>query len=208
MKRAHEGETTLNAVLAYARQLAQNADRAMAADPYAKPYRPSEAAAKRCYYLHLAEVKRRDLDHMDGLSPEIVEIVEQAHIAEAATAALQTLAGRARKQEREKAEDDETSKRSLARLQRRRREAERDREQSRQGLSIGQRLDRALARFSVVPSVSAVEVGWSTPSSESSGLPAYHGDSAGEAKHIALRAVREIEGLLDGHVMRDVEKAA
>lgn len=206
MKR--ESETTLNAVLAYARQLAANADRAMAGDPYAKPYRPSEAAAKRCYYLHLAEVRRRDADHMGGLSPELVEIVEAQQIAEAATSALQSLAGRARKQEREKAEDDETSKRSLARLQRRRREAERDRDQSRQGLSIGQRLDRALARFSAVSSVGAAQVGWSTPSSESSGLPTYHGDSAGEAKVIALRAVREIEGLLDGHLCRDVEKAA
>lgn len=193
---------TLNAVLEYARTLNLRADIAVARDPYADPYRPTEGAAKRVFYHHYAEIRRRD-----DANPEITQPDEIAQRSEAAQLSLQTLAGRIREKERGKQQDDQISKRSLERHQRRQREAAKDREQRRRGLTIGQRLDGALAAFSVVGSTSAAQIGWSTPGGER-GLPASDGDAAGEAKYVALKMVREIEDLLDNHQRRNVANAA
>lgn len=193
---------TLNAVLEYARTLNLRADIAVARDPYADPYRPTEGAAKRVFYHHYAEIRRRD-----DANPEITQPDEIAQRSEAAQLSLQTLAGRIREKERGKQQDDQISKRSLERHQRRQREAAKDREQRRRGLTIGQRLDGALAAFSVVGSTSAAQIGWSTPGGER-GLPTSDGDAAGEAKYVALKMVREIEDLLDNHQRRNVANAA
>lgn len=193
---------TLNAVLEYARQLNLRADVATARDPYADPYRPTEAAAKRVFYHHFAEVRRRD-----AADPEIETPDEIAQRAEASHLALGTLAGRAWEKQCAKQEADQVSKRSLERLQRRQRDTDRDRDQRRRGLTIGQRLDEALAAFSVVSSVNAAQVGWSTPGVDRP-VPTSSGDAGGEARDVALRAVREVESLLDAHQRRDVGRAA
>lgn len=191
---------TLNAVLEYARTLNLRADIAVARDPYADPYRPTEAAARRVFYTHYATVRARD-------ELSATEVDEIAQRSDAAQLALQTLAGRTREKERAKQQDDQTSKRALERHQRRQREAARDRDQRRRGLTIGQRLDEALARFSVIPSVGAAEIGWSTPGTDQP-LPTSHGDTGGEAKYIALKVVRQVEDLLDNHQRRNVANAA
>jgi hypothetical protein len=187
---------TLNAVIEYARTLNLRADLAAARDPYADPYRPTEAAAKRVFYHHLAAI--RDAES------EQDEVTQRS---EAAKLALNTIAGRARDKEREHQENELVSKRSLERHQRRQREAARDRDARRRGLTAGQRLDRALAQFSVIGSVGAAQIGWSTPGSEQP-LPANHGDAGGEARYLALKVIREIEDLLDRHQRRDVSNAA
>lgn len=192
---------TYKAVAAYVAQLAVRGELARARDPYATPYEPTDAAAKRVYHFHLADIRGRD-DANPDFEPD-----ETTQVAEACQLTIQTLAGRVREKERDHQEDELASKRALERHQRRQRQSERDRTARRLALSPGQRLDRALGAFSTVSAVGASQVGWSTPSSER-GPVVNHGDPAGEAKHIAIKAIQEIEALLDRHQLRDVHKAA
>lgn len=201
---------TLRAVLDYQKKLELRAELQIARNPYAKPYSPKEEAAKRLFYGHLATIKRRDTEAIMAaqVAGEPVPIIDDlAQRGEAAALAVQTLAGRARVREREQQQEDQRSVRSLERLQRDRARAERDRQQQRNGLTVGQRLDRALAAFSVIPGASAAPIGWSTKGSDRPEL-AKHGDPSGEAHYVAIKAVREIEDLLDRHRLRDVSKAA
>lgn len=196
---------TINAVVRYAETLRLRADShhnrvaTHQADPHYHPYRPTEAAGRRLYYDQLARIRQRDND-LDNPDP-----VAQTH--EAAQRSLEILATRAREPEREYAEQEETSRRSLERHRRRRREAERDKEAARLQLTIGQRLDRALAQFSVIPAVSAAAIGWNTPGNDVPAL-SNHGDPGAEAHNTAIRTIREIEALLDRHQLRDLERAA
>lgn len=196
-KTASPEPMTINAVLDYAHKLGLRAELQVARNVWAKPYHPTQEAAKRLFYTRLAEIRRRDgTDDTDEQQRD-----------EAARAAVETLAARARDAEREQQEADQVSERSLLRLQKRHREAQRDREQQRNNMTVGQRLDAALAAFSVIPATGAAQVGWSTPGSDRPGL-AKHGDPSGEAHYLAIKAVREIEDLLDRHRLRDVSKAA
>lgn len=170
-------QPTLKAVLAYAQTLHQRGESQKARDPWAKPYQPTEAAARR-------------------LNSEV-----------GSARALEVLASRAAMADRGYREEAEIAKHSLERHKRRTQKTDRGREQERQGMTPGQRIDRALAAFSVVPAVGAAQIGWSTKGSDKPGLTK-HGDPAGEAKYLALKAAREIEGLLDRHQRRDLDKAA
>jgi hypothetical protein len=168
---------TIKAVLAYAQTLRQRGGLQIAKDPWAKPYQPSEAVARKLCVQH---------------GPD---------------RALEILAMRASMADKEYREEAEIAKRSLERHKRRTQHSDRDREQQKLGLTAGQRLDRALAAFSVVPAVSAAQVGWSTKGSDRPSLT-NHGDPSSEAKYLALKAVREIETLLERHKRRDIDKAA
>lgn len=201
---------TLKAVLAYQQTLQLRAAIAKARNPWADPYVPTEEAAKRLFYLRLTEVRRRDelaTQEAEQAETPVPEFTDEQQRDQAAHLAVETLASRAREVEREQQEADRVANRSLERLQRRRREAERDRQQKRNELTVGQRLDRALAAFSVVPATGAAQIGWSTPGSDRPGL-AKHGDPCREAHYVARKAIREIEELLDRHCLRDVSKAA
>ena len=170
-------QPTIKAVLAYAQTLRQRGESQRARDPWAKPYEPSEATARKLCTQH------------------------------GPAEALQILAGRAASAEREYREEAEIARFSLERHKRRVQKTDRDREQQRQELTVGQRLDKALAAFSVIPAVGAAQIGWSTKGSEKPGLTK-HGDPSGEAHYIARKAVREVEQLLDRHQRRDLDRAA
>lgn len=168
---------TIKAVVAYAQTLRQRAETQKVRDPWAKPYEPSEAVARKLCVQH----------GPDG--------------------ALQILALRASMAEKDYREEAEIAKRSLERHKRRTQHTDRAREQQRHGMTAGQRIDNALAAFSVIPAAGAAQVGWSTKGSDRPSLT-NHGDPAGEAKYVALKAAREIEALLDRHKRRDLERAA
>jgi hypothetical protein len=170
-------QPTIKAVLAYAQTLRQRAETQKVRDPWAKPYEPSEAVARKLCVQH---------------GPED---------------ALQLLAGRAAAAEREYRQEAEIAKFSLERHKRRTQKADRDREKERLSLTAGQRIDRALAAFSVIPAASAAHIGWSTKTSDKPSLK-NHGDPSSEAKYVALKAAREVENLLDRHQRRDLDKAA
>lgn len=170
-------QPTIKAVLAYAQTLRQRGETQKLRDSWAKPYQPSEATARKLCSQH------------------------------GAAEALQVLATRAALADREYREEAEVAKFSLERHKRRAQKTDREREQQRQGLTPGQRVDKALAAFSVVPAVGAAQIGWSTKGSDKPGLTK-HGDPAGEARYIAFKAAREIESLLDRHQRRDLDKAA
>lgn len=177
MSKQEPEKATIRAVLALAQTLRQRGELQVGRDPWAKPYMPSEAVARKLCSQHGPE--------------DAIEILNY----------------RAKAKDTEYRDQQELSRRSIERHKRRQKDAKADREKQRRGLTVGQRIDKALAEFSLVPAASAAQVGWSTPSTDRSGL-SNHGDPAGEAKYVALRAAREVEALLDAHKTRDIEKAA
>jgi hypothetical protein len=138
---------TVKAVLAYAEQLRGRAERDRLADPYADPYAPSVAAARKVYQAAAATVRRND--EAAGL-----ERPAEEQNAEAATMAQAELASRVVLNERETRRQREETHRSERRHARRQRIDRANRQAAQAGLSLGTRLDRVIAGLGLLSEIS------------------------------------------------------
>lgn len=169
---------TVKAVIAYAQQLRREGEQRARADVWAKPYMPSDAAARKL---------------SQRLGPD---------------GAISHMRARAAGQIRVEREEREEAERREARHARRQRQARRDLEARRSGLTVGQRIDHALAQLVTVSNVTAARLdGDRVRGGEQSHVPAFAGDVHGAARQRALDAADYIENLLDKARTRDATAA-
>lgn len=177
-----EGESgpTVKAVLAEAQRLRERAERELAADPYAKPYSPSDRLAYSLTAQHGPEGALREL---------------QRRAVEAAA--------RYREQ-------TEISERARKRLDRQHRVAEAGRRQRLSGMTLGQRLDEALAALSTASEVGAA--GFEAPVSHGKSDGGSPGQAEGRALYLRERALLLVTQIEDevprGRRRTDEGKAA
>jgi hypothetical protein len=170
---------TVRAVVALAAELRARAARRLAQDPFARPYGPSEAAARRLSQRYGSEK------------------------------ALMLLRGRALEAERRDQERDVESQRSLERLAQHRAAFERRRAKARERLTFGRRIDLALAALETVSGVPAATTGGAVVhGGEPDHAPPVVGDPVGRARGIAKWAAQEIEAELDAARLRDLKAVA
>lgn len=173
------GAPTVKAVVAYAAKLRVAAAAATAASPWARPYAPSEAAARK-------------------LSQRV-----------GPAAALQVLRARALEAERRDRERDRRSDASLDLLARRRERDDKARARRRARRTLGQRLDAALAELATVCAAPAARVGGDVVhGGEGDRTPAWVGDPSATARKIAHDAVLAVERELDHARRRELGSAA
>lgn len=193
---------TVRAAVAYANQLRLKGDIEAARDPYASPYRPTEASARK---LCARKANEAVLELPADATPEQVE---QAR-ATGPARAIAYMAMRAKQHATDRAEQDEISHRAEQRLKRRQEQHRKHRDQERAHLSPGKRIDDAIARLSLVASPAAAKLGRDVgEDAEKDRTPAWSVDASSRARMIALRAVREIEALEDEMTTRDLRTAA
>lgn len=197
------GVTTVAAVVAYADQLRIRAMRVMNPDspqhdPYARPYYPTTAAARK-----LCQRKARELVRALGPDPSS-EAVEQAE-ARGPAAAKEEMAYKAARAERVYREQRERSDLSRKRSVRNQRRAARDREAQLEGLTLGARLDNALAEFAVVGAGPATQFEPRISGSEERAGPGAPGDPAMKARIVARDAVAKVEDELESARRRRLE---
>jgi hypothetical protein len=169
---------SVKAVVEYAKQLRDEADRLEAADPWASAFRPTEAAARRMS-------ARR--------GPE---------------AAIDPLRRRAAKHKRQHREDEQTASVSLGKHKNRQQHYREKLEKERGHLSPGARIDGAIARLSLVASPAGAQIGQSVHGGTPDHTPAFCVDAADKARRLALLCARQVEALEDELRVRDVSKAA
>ena len=172
---------TVKAAIAYAEQLEQEAQKQIVADPDAAPYRPpSEAGVRK-------------LCQRKG-TPE---------------GAIDYMRARAAMCQREARENAETARAALTRHSQRQGKHLRKRNEARDHMSEGTRIDQAIARLSIVGSPAAMQLAGDTVhGGEPNRLPAFTVDAAAKARHIARKARTEIEALEDSLTLRDMNQAA
>ena len=161
---------TTAAVVAYARQLRARAEKE--ADPYYKPYAPSDEAARKMVQRH----------HGD------------------ASEALKTMKARAALDRREHDEKETEAKRSEDRHRRRQQQDERDKQAKLAGVTKGQRIDTVRAQATVLAAASAASTDSGRISSSSSGgtgLPRHGGDTSAAVEFAVDECIRTIERLVD-----------
>jgi hypothetical protein len=141
-------QPTVRAVLKYAEQLRQRASRECLLDPYADPYAPSEAAARKVFQGLAAQIRRRAADAG-------IERPEEEIAGEAATAAIQELASRVVMRERETRHQREAAQRAERRHARRQRQARAEEQARLAGITLGDRLDRAMRDIEMLSEVRA-----------------------------------------------------
>jgi hypothetical protein len=196
---------TIKAVIAYADRLRARAENVMnpdsrAYDPYARPYYPTTYAARKVYHDALAAIQREDAALLAAEPDTLIDADDQRH--RAAERALATMATRARRRELEHADEELTAQRALDRHKRRQRQSAHDRDAVREGWTLGQRLDHALAQFSVIAAPGAAPVGKQVGKGDPGGV-SNHGDPSGEAAYVARKLIRQVEELLDKARLRD-----
>lgn len=186
---------TVRAVLAYAEQLRNRAQRERDLDPYADPYSPSEGAARKVYQAALALVRRND-------QADRIERTDEERADVAAGVALRELAARVVLQERATKEANVVSDRAEKRHARRQRQERAERQAAMAGLSLGTRLDRAvnaLALLSETPAQSFSEEGVITSTKERSGPPRQalppdrYSTLLADARHLVHRLEEELD---------------
>lgn len=191
---------TINAVVEEANRIRTAAGNQMLSDPYAKPYYPTTAAARR-----LAQMKAREqvLRLPVGCGDPALDDAR----AEGYRLAIVELQFRAQQAEREYRQDcrESTDRRNNHRgfLKR----TARERDDARHDKTFGQRLDAALANLLVVASASAAQAldavhvsGGGAP-----GDPMFPGDPSSKARAIARDAVRQVERELESARRRLLE---
>lgn len=137
-------------------------------DPWFTPYAPTEAAARKMCQRY---------------GPD-----------QALTRLRQSAAARRRQYDDEQGE----AKRAQDRHRRQQRQGDRDRNAARQELTLGQRLDQALASASMIAAPPASPLDGDRISvAPSRSAPRFPGDPAAFCRHVALDAVRKIESELD-----------
>jgi hypothetical protein len=170
---------TVRAVVAYAEQLRDQAEKLMRADAFARPYYPTSASARRL---------------SQRLGPE------------AALVRLRELALRHERRDRER---DAESVVSLGRLRDRRANADSRRSRALAGMRPGERVDRALAELATISAAPAAGIGGDVVhGGEGDHEPRWPGDPSAKARRIALDAARAVEGELEAARRRDLEAAA
>lgn len=193
---------TVAAVVAYADVLRRRAMRVLAPDsteydPYAKPYYPTTAAARKL-------CERATREETAKLGPNPTDDQLTAARAAGAQAALEEMAWRAGRADTKRQEEERNTTEARHRLAARHRRATRDREVQLGALTPGQRIDRALAALATVSA--APGTGFDT---RISGTQDYlvigHGDPTEKAKAIARDAVRGVEAELEAARRRLVE---
>lgn len=210
-KTTTEAPMTVKAVIAYAEQLRARAHRIRASDPYLEhnttyPYGPTDGAARREYTRQLVAIQNRDHDQLATVTD--VDAFLERQRAEAAERAISELRDRWQRREAAWKQDEQTADRSLARLRRRREAAQRDTDAQRAGLTLGQRLDAALAEASVVAAPGASQLNGDRVHGGDRGVLADHGDPAARVRDVAYRAVRDAEAMVEGLRRRDLGRAA
>lgn len=208
---------TVRAVVAYAEQLRAQADRKIAADPWADPYRPSEAAARKLAQRRTNErIRNLVADHRAGAITDATledQLAEAPHVG--AQAALDELAARAADQEAAERAQRERSERSLKRLQRHRAQDYRDQAARQRGFSPGQRLDHALAQLAVVSDLPAsrldgdrVHGGDTRPIPVDKDGNAHVDSTFSTARRKVLDLADDLERLVENAERRDIGTAA
>lgn len=194
---------TLKAVLAEVDRLLTKAQRVMAQDPYARPFYPSTYNAKReCQKL---TKQAREQLIADGVPP--AEAAAQAdRVGPAKT--LAWLRARETFHDREIRRQVEEAERTVKRHRRRQMEAKRNREATRRGLDLGQRINAGLAALSVVGTPKAATLdGDVVTGSRAAPEPQWQGDPAHRARKKALEAVEFVENEVENARRRRVEES-
>lgn len=191
---------TLKAAVKYALELQRRADQEIARDPYASPYRPTEASVRKLA-SRMAGEATRDLP-VDATPEQIADAK-----ASGPQRAILYMRMRAKQHSSEYAEQNEIAARSEARHKHRQEQARKRRDQERAHLRPGQRIDQAIARLRLVAAPAAGKVGRDTPDADPNQSPMFSVDAAERAVAIAQRAVREIERLEDEMRVRDLRAA-
>lgn len=184
--REQANRPTVGAVIAEARRLCRAAATEMAADPYARPYAPSDDVARKLSQQYGPE--------------RAVEILRE----------------RAADRKRRAREQDEIADRAQKRHERHQRRNHRDTQARLAGLTLGARLDAALAGFSTLQSVPAARLNDSPVTDGGGGkdnanpVPRLYDDTADKARRKARQLVAELEDLLERDRRRlcDFERTA
>ena len=176
--RAMSKPVTVKAVVEYAKQLRDEADRLELADPWACAFRPTEAAARKM---------------SARLGPE---------------AAIDNLRRRAAMHKRQHREDEQIAAESLKKHRNRQKHYHAKREKERAHLSPGKRIDGAIARLSLIASPAGAQIGQSVHGGTPDHTPAFTVDMADKARRLALTCARQVEALEDECRVRDVSQIA
>jgi hypothetical protein len=203
-------QTTIAAVLVYAAKLRADADAITRRDYWAKPYAPTDEAAKR---LSQMCSKANVLALPPGATDE--------QLAEArgcgASDAMAILSMRFIDAQATYRSDKAAAEAKDNRLRNHHLRAQRDRQAARQKLTIGQRIDNALRELATVSGVSAANLESDLVSgSKEHGIQtdeegnAFVDNPASKAKVIAERAMRQVEDELEDakRRRRELELAA
>jgi hypothetical protein len=185
-------ELTIKSVLDYAARLRTQAQTIIAGDPYALPYRPTEGAVKRLCQL---KVRERLLALEVGHGPDDAAQA-RSQGCEDALQELRWRAGHADRVRREQLVQDGYAEKRMKRIQE---EARQEAQALRHMLTVGQRVDEAIAKLSVVASGPGVNWDPKITGTREAQSPRFHGDPVERARQRALRLVKELE--------RDVEQA-
>lgn len=169
---------TVKAVLAYAAQLRREAEREIALDPFASPYAPTDASARKA---------------CSRLGPE---------------AAIDSMRKRAAMHKYDARQHAVIADRSENVHKGRQRKHRETREKQRAHLTPGRRIDNAIARMSMVASSSGAQIGQSVHGGTPSHIPPFTTDLADKARRIAIACVRQIEDLEDESKVRDMANVA
>lgn len=201
---------TTRAVVKYADELRAAAERQMARDPYAKPYYPTTAAARQLVKRIANQIERETRGALADQPEADVEAAVAEARALAPERAIEHLRRRAATADGEHRRATAESDRSLQRLQRRKAQHARDVAALRAGLTLGQRIDRALDGLKVVAAASAGPRAddQRVHGGERSQQPPWAGDPHGYGRDRAHRLAQRLEALLEAARTRDVEKAA
>lgn len=169
---------TVKAVVLYAAQLRLEAEREIISDPYACPYRPTEAAARKL---------------SNRLGPE---------------AAIDHLRKRAAMHGRKVREEQAVAHKSLTVHKARQANHRTATQKRRDKMSPGVRIDAAVARLSVIAAPASSAIGQSVHGGTPDHAPAFTVDAADKARRLALICARQIEAIEDELRLRDVSQAA
>lgn len=169
---------TVKAVVRYAEQLRAEGEQRRRTDVWAKPYMPTDAAARKLCHR---------------LSPD---------------AAITNMRASAAQRIREEREEREAHEQRAARHARRQAQNRRDLAARRDDMTVGQRIDHALAQLTVVSNLPAARIdGDRVQGGEHSHVPTFAGDIHSAARQRALQAADYIESLLDNARVKDARAA-
>lgn len=150
--------------------------------------------------------ERCDAEHREPLADELDAIETQAPAA-----AIAVLNGRWSLWERDHAQGKQDTQHREARHARRQRTAARDRQAELANLTVGQRIDKALASLTTIQAAKAsgaLDTVRVSGSHDDNPVPMSPGDPAAKARAIARDACRQVEDELESARRRRVESEA
>jgi hypothetical protein len=196
---------TAGAVIAYAEQQRLRAEamwnpNSPTHDPYAAPPYPTTASVRKL-------CTRKAHEALNALPPDATDEQKEQAWEQGPALAMAELARRAAEWERKRRQDEHNARQARRNLWRAQRRAERDRQAVRAGLTLGQRLDQALAGLATIPAAPAAQIGGDKihGTRDRSPVPRFPGDPTAKARAIARDAVRQIEDELENAKRRRVE---